>query len=194
MRYARLHHRLLAFFIDVLVLGGLVLLTILSIPPLIGLWPLEVQSGWLLEPYVLFTVSLPSWLYFALCESSPAQATIGKLILGLYVTDDDGARLSFPRAMARTLFKFLPWELFHLSLLIPHPVFAPGADQFRLGFVFVYAMLVLYVGFCWWSPERQSVHDLMTDSCVLRRPTRAEVEEEERRELAALVEEFQGKP
>lgn len=42
-----------------------------------------------------------SWLYSALMESSARQGTIGKIILNLYVTDLNGARISFGRASGR---------------------------------------------------------------------------------------------
>src|SRR5262245_28941109 len=38
------------------------------------------------------------WLYFAYCESSEWQATPGKKVLNLTVTDMDGNRISFARA------------------------------------------------------------------------------------------------
>jgi uncharacterized RDD family membrane protein YckC len=47
------------------------------------------------------------WLYFAVFESSPRQATPGKMMLGMFVTDIHGQRLSFPRALGRTLSKIL---------------------------------------------------------------------------------------
>lgn len=51
-------------------------------------------------PYFLTTLVL-GWLYFAVCESSSWQATIGKLALGMRVTDLNGARISFGRALGR---------------------------------------------------------------------------------------------
>ena len=56
--------------------------------------------------YVLLTTVL-TWLYFAFCESSAWQATVGKLALGIRVTDMQGARISFPRALGRYLAKYL---------------------------------------------------------------------------------------
>jgi uncharacterized RDD family membrane protein YckC len=47
------------------------------------------------------------WLYFAGMESSSRQATIGKSIMGIYVTGLDGQRISFLRATGRYLAKFL---------------------------------------------------------------------------------------
>jgi uncharacterized RDD family membrane protein YckC len=42
-----------------------------------------------------------SWLYWALLESSRWQATLGKKMLGLQVTDLEGRRISFARATGR---------------------------------------------------------------------------------------------
>ncbi len=47
------------------------------------------------------------WLYFALLESSSRQATLGKMALGIIVTDLDGRRISFVRATVRQLSKIL---------------------------------------------------------------------------------------
>ena len=52
-----------------------------------------------------FTVSLVLlviiWLYYALLESSPWQASLGKRIMGLKVIDKRGRRLSFSKATKR---------------------------------------------------------------------------------------------
>lgn len=47
------------------------------------------------------------WLYFASMESSARQATLGKMAMGLVVTDDKGNRISFGRATARYFCKYL---------------------------------------------------------------------------------------
>ncbi len=47
------------------------------------------------------------WLYFALMESSPRQATLGKQALGIMVTDLAGQRISFARATGRFFAKIL---------------------------------------------------------------------------------------
>lgn len=47
------------------------------------------------------------WLYFALMESSAMQATVGKLALGVIVTDLEGNRISFGRATGRYFAKIL---------------------------------------------------------------------------------------
>jgi uncharacterized RDD family membrane protein YckC len=48
-----------------------------------------------------------SWLYEALLLSSPWQATVGKKLLGLRVTDEAGQRISFGRATGRHFAKYL---------------------------------------------------------------------------------------
>jgi uncharacterized RDD family membrane protein YckC len=48
-----------------------------------------------------------SWLYEALMESSSYQATLGKMIFGMKVTDLGGNRISFERATGRHFAKIL---------------------------------------------------------------------------------------
>jgi uncharacterized RDD family membrane protein YckC len=48
-----------------------------------------------------------SWLYEALMLSSPYQATLGKMIFGMKVTDLYGNRISFARATGRHFAKWL---------------------------------------------------------------------------------------
>ncbi|MGH6719633.1 MAG: RDD family protein [Alphaproteobacteria bacterium] len=48
-----------------------------------------------------------TWLYFALMESGPWQATPGKRLLGLRVTDLEGRRIGFGRATGRYLAKYI---------------------------------------------------------------------------------------
>ncbi len=48
-----------------------------------------------------------NWLYFAIMESSAKQATLGKMAIGLFVTDKNNNRLTFGRATARYFAKWL---------------------------------------------------------------------------------------
>ncbi|MGH8145499.1 MAG: RDD family protein [Rhodanobacteraceae bacterium] len=81
-----------------------------------------------------------AWLYYAVCESSSWQATIGKLTLGLRVTDGYGERIDFGRASGRHFGKYV-------SALI-----------FGFGF--------LLAG---WTARKQALHDLLAGCCVARR-------------------------
>ncbi|MBW7997921.1 MAG: RDD family protein [Candidatus Glassbacteria bacterium] len=55
----------------------------------------------------IFIHMLIYWFYFAVFESSPRQATPGKMMLGMFVTDELGRRISFPRSLGRTVGKVL---------------------------------------------------------------------------------------
>jgi len=79
--------RAVAFLIDLLVLIGPVYVAKVTLP-IVG--PIAV---W--------------WLYFALLESSAWQATVGKRIMRLKVTDVNAVRLRFGRASARFFARFL---------------------------------------------------------------------------------------
>jgi uncharacterized RDD family membrane protein YckC len=59
---------------------------------------------------------VPQILYFAIMESSSKQATLGKMVLGIVVTDTDGKRVSFGRAVGRNLGKIIST----IILLIGH--------------------------------------------------------------------------
>jgi len=48
-----------------------------------------------------------TWLYFALMESSPRGATVGKMAMSLRVVDEQGNRISFGRATGRFFAKFV---------------------------------------------------------------------------------------
>ena len=59
-----------------------------------------------------------SWLYFAIQESGPAQATIGKRVMGLRVTDISGQRISFGRASGRFFGKIVSGMIFYIGFIM----------------------------------------------------------------------------
>ena len=81
------------------------------------------------------------WLYEALMLSSEKQATLGKMALGMAVTDLNGGRLSFGRATGR---HFAKW----VSALI-------------LGIGFLMAAF---------TERKQGLHDLIAETLVVNRP------------------------
>jgi len=50
---------------------------------------------------------LVGWMYYAIMESSQTQATLGKMAVGIKVTDASGESVSFARATARHFAKIL---------------------------------------------------------------------------------------
>ncbi len=79
------------------------------------------------------------WLYYALMESSPKQATLGKMALGLVVTDLDGKRISFGRATGRHFAKFIS----AITLLIGYLMVA-------------------------WDERKQGLHDKIAGTLVVK--------------------------
>jgi uncharacterized RDD family membrane protein YckC len=154
VEYAGFWVRFLAFLIDNAVMGiGFVLILI----PLIFLTGLGGFIGEIhpnedmndVGIFMLFgllflaaTVSLLlTWLYHALMESSEWQATLGKKVLGLVVTDMAGRRVSFGRATGR-----------HFAKIITNMVPA------FIGYIMA--------GF---TERKQALHDMIAGCLVLRR-------------------------
>lgn len=94
--YAGFWKRFVAFVIDAILIAVAAGIVGLSIDVEFDPW--ESQSA--VQVVVL-------WLYFALMESSKWQATVGKMALGLRVTDTAGRRLTFGRASGRLFAKYI---------------------------------------------------------------------------------------
>ena len=68
---------------------------------------------------IIFPVLIAAgWLYEGLMISSSWQATIGKRILGLRVTDDAGNRIAFGCATARHFSKILSAMIFYIGFIM----------------------------------------------------------------------------
>jgi uncharacterized RDD family membrane protein YckC len=61
---------------------------------------------------------LASWIYEATMESSPRQATLGKMVLGLKVTDLSGNRISFARASGRRFAKYVSAMILYIGYIV----------------------------------------------------------------------------
>lgn len=113
--------RLGAYLIDGVILA---LATNLVARPMLGpipdVDPLDPAAFDQLWPYYL-TNAILAWLYFGLFESSRWQATPGKRVLGLEVTDEAASPISFPRASGRYFGKIasaLPLGLGFLMIFV----------------------------------------------------------------------------
>lgn len=89
--YAGFWKRFVAYLIDGIILG------------IIG----AILTSQMDEAVAGTVTTILGWLYFAGMESSSRQATLGKSVLGIYVTDLDGNRISFLRATGRYFAKIL---------------------------------------------------------------------------------------
>jgi uncharacterized RDD family membrane protein YckC len=122
--YAGFWWRVLAWFLDALIIS------------LCRCLPgVTAGDSW----FALIPQVIIGWLYFSLMESSRHQATVGKLVCGLRVTDEAGRRIGFARATGRHFAKIL--------------------DALTLGIGF------LMVAF---TRRKQGLHDLVARTLVVR--------------------------
>jgi len=138
MSYAGFWKRFMASILDTLVL--LVAFFIFLI--FIGLWVIAIGADGhddtlltIMLGLIGFTVRL---FYFAFMESGPTQATLGKMAVGIKVTDLAGNRIDLSKAVLRYLAKLL--------------------SEFTLGVGYVMA------GF---SPQKQALHDMIAGCLVV---------------------------
>lgn len=131
--YAGFWRRALAYVIDGALVGGVASLMASGVT---ALTRNDFQAIANVAP-VTFALT---WAYFAVMESSPAQGTLGKLALSLYVTDTHGDPITFRRAAFRHLFKTL-------STLVLFTGWVMAA----------------------FTPRKQALHDVLAGTMVLRR-------------------------
>lgn len=143
--YAGFWLRALAFLIDIFILSFVFTMITSFNPSLFIVFPdpnaksvLALPQPTLLGFLALF---LMMWLYYALFEASPWQATPGKRLLRLYVTDLNGRPITFWRASLR----YLGRKISELTFLVGY----------------------LVAGF---TDKKQALHDIIAGCLVLRRP------------------------
>jgi uncharacterized RDD family membrane protein YckC len=117
--YAGFWLRFVAIFIDIIIIGALQFVVIAPILAAIGIGVSNSSAMDTADPMamvatiaaVFSTVGIIGQvvqiLYFTLMESSKFQATIGKLALGLIVTDMNGGKLDFVKALIRNVSKIV---------------------------------------------------------------------------------------
>ena len=67
---------------------------------------------------LIMVIVILGWLYFALMESSKSQATLGKMALGLKVTDLEGNPISFARATGRYFGKIISGMILYIGYIL----------------------------------------------------------------------------
>jgi uncharacterized RDD family membrane protein YckC len=160
--YAEFSRRLAALLIDAIILVGVVA-GLVFLPG--AIWVLLGRSS---EPVTVSAFVFGSLLfvtYFPLMESSAKRATLGKLLLGIEVTDARGKRIGFRAALIRTLGKGIP-----LILLVAFAESIGCLTPFSesVGVLILIPLLVAFL-WCltmWFTPRRQAAHDLVAGSVV----------------------------
>ncbi len=151
LNYAGFWKRFIAYVIDIMVVN-VMLVTIWIVTTIVFIGLGGGLTGILEDVYAvgrlyatqlgfpIFTFGglIIPWLYWALLESSPMQATLGKKALRIIVTDLEGNRISFAKATGRY------WAKIISTLIL------------FIGFIMT--------GF---TMKKQALHDKMFDSLVV---------------------------
>ena len=105
--------------------------------------PDEIFTGTLIFAIIVFGVGMlvMMWLYYAAMESSRYQGTLGKIVMGLIVTDMQYRPISFARASGRFFGRFIT-----------------GLIPFAIGYIMA--------GF---TAKKQALHDMIASCLVLRK-------------------------
>jgi uncharacterized RDD family membrane protein YckC len=172
---ASLWQRVKAFAFDYLLIAGYLILIVglgvgvnVTLPRVSQTLFANRVSGQVIS---FLLVTLPVILYYALLESSPQQATWGKRKIGLRVIETEGARLKFLHALARTLLKFVPWELSH-TLIWQLSFAQPETTPFiNAGFVLVWLLIGANLLSLWLSKKHQTLYDRLSATYVVRPTT-----------------------
>jgi uncharacterized RDD family membrane protein YckC len=118
MKYAGFWRRFAAYLIDailfwivIFVIGGYFGLADVELSGTMGTstaqYSRQADASESAQLIFALAIVVVSWLYFALLESSAKQGTLGKMALGIKVTDLDGNRISFGRATGRFFAKII---------------------------------------------------------------------------------------
>jgi uncharacterized RDD family membrane protein YckC len=89
--------------------------------------------------FIGFTM-VAAWLYFALMESSYRQATLGKMAVGIKVTNMDGGKISFLNATGRYFGKIISGMIMYVGYIMAA-----------------------------FTEKKQALHDMMASTLVLRK-------------------------
>jgi uncharacterized RDD family membrane protein YckC len=109
MEYAGFWRRFAAYLIDNILVG-------VVIGILIAILGAIADDAGVVIGYLIAIVG--SFVYFAWFESSEYQATVGKIALGIQVTDLQGNRVSFGKALGRNVAKILSALILYIGFIM----------------------------------------------------------------------------
>ncbi len=157
--------RTLAYLVDIAFLFGILAPAGFLIQSIVGSQP---ATGPEVSLRIAWNMSLPTWLYFILSDSSAGGASLGKRLLGVRSSACSGKAIAPLRALLRNAVKLLPWELAHIA------GFGLSTDLSQFGWVqslgigLANALWIGYFLVAVANKGRRSVHDLIASTEVGR--------------------------
>ena len=120
LEYAGFWRRFLALFIDNLVIAipACILMFLVFFMMIAMTGNSNILDASTINLYAYGVTYLTAWLYYAFFESSTYQATPGKMLSGIIVTDLKGKRLDFGKATGRYFGKFLSMFILFIGFLM----------------------------------------------------------------------------
>jgi len=118
--FAGFWKRLFAYLIDSFLFGGmfLILVMLLGTSLVTDSRDIDLTHFGLALVGIYLIIPICWWLYFAVMESSSSQATLGKKVIGIKVTDISGQPLSFGQATGRHFSAFITQLTFLIGYLL----------------------------------------------------------------------------
>jgi uncharacterized RDD family membrane protein YckC len=170
--YAGFWPRALAFVLDYLVISAYLVITVAAGASIQASMP-GVREALFSNPITgeisgFFIITLPVTLYFAFFEASMMQATWGKQRLKLQVVGPDQGRISIWRSLARSLLKFVPWELAHAMIWQISFAENPESPVYTAGLTLVWVLVGANIASMIFSPTRQTIYDRLAGTRVMR--------------------------
>jgi uncharacterized RDD family membrane protein YckC len=159
--YAGFWTRVMASVIDILGLFGVI--AFLANESLIDAWETrDVETIVAAQVYFGCVGSLAILFYHMLFESSGLQATLGKLAMGIKVTDLAGE----PVGMARAAIRAWPWWIYGVYGFASYFAGGIGGDLIINLLVLVSCIVVAF------TAQKQGLHDMLAGALVVRRGAR----------------------
>lgn len=164
--------RIIAYFLDCLICYSLVMLIIQwallsNLREMIGLTNDWFENSLNLQVYVLLTISLPVWFYFTYFDSKKSSGTIGKRIMKLTVTNIQKDRIGLKKSFLRTVLKLAPWEIAHIGVIFPTPLYFSQNPDIRLVTIIGIILLGIYMISIIIGSNGQSVYDKLLGTRVI---------------------------
>jgi len=163
----------MAYVIDCLFVFTVVMLIIqwLVLAPVrnsFGISELWFHDSVNMQMYVFLTISLPVWFYFAYLDSYKYKGTIGKRLMKLNVYNiQNSTRISLHKSFIRTIFKLLPWEIAHIGVIFPEPLYFAQNPDIRILSVGGLVLFAVYFISIYFDKNSQSLYDKLFDTKVV---------------------------
>lgn len=163
--------RTFAYFIDCLIAFAIVMLVIQwaivsQLRESIGITDAWFQSSMNMQLYVLTTISIPVWMYFAYFDSKKSKGTFGKRLFKLKVKDNKNQKIKFGKSFLRTILKLLPWEIAHIGVIFPTPLYYMNEPDVRILPIVGLTLFAIYVISIWTDSRNRTLYDRMIETIV----------------------------